>query len=66
MKTSELIKALRQLDDDGKLEVLIASDEEGNGFGTIGDESFDFIGDSYLTIYPYSVIDPFEDDFQEV
>ena len=63
MKTNELRKALRKLDEDGQVEVIMACDEEGNHFNTIDDESFDFIDNRYLVLYPAKEIDPFGDDF---
>ena len=64
MTTSELRKALRQLDDSGDVKVLVASDEEGNSFHEINEDcSFDWIGvggDEVLVIYPAAQYIPSE------
>jgi len=51
---SQLIEGLEQiLKDEGDREIVIASDEEGNSFGTIGVTSFGFDeDDKCLIIYP--------------
>jgi hypothetical protein len=56
MTTSELRKALRQLDESGEVRVLVASDDEGNSLHELNEDcSFDWIGeggDELLVIYP--------------
>lgn len=42
MKISECIKVLQRIEKErGDLKVYMSRDEEGNGFGTLSDKSFD-------------------------
>ena len=57
MKSAELVKLINRLDPDGKREVVISTDDEGNGFGVIDDKNdiatFETIRKGYLIIYPF-------------
>lgn len=54
MKVKDLIKLLKQQDQE--LKIVIASDEEGNGFGTITNDSLSdelVTTDGVLILYPW-------------
>lgn len=56
MKTEQLVTLLKELDPDGKREVVISSDDEGNSFGVIGTDdvsTFETIRKGYILIYPF-------------
>jgi hypothetical protein len=55
MKISELIKSLRELKKKfGDVPVLLSSDEEGNSYGTISEDSFGRDAtEKYIIIYPW-------------
>ena len=57
LTTSQLIKALKDVDPNGKRKVLLSSDEEGNAYGNI-DTKFSFSIDpnakDVLFIFPVS------------
>jgi hypothetical protein len=50
MKIKELISLLKQIDENKQ--VYLASDEEGNSFSTINEESI-AEDDKYIIIYPF-------------
>ena len=56
MTTAELIRALKELDPDGNMTVLVASDEEGNSFGYLNAQFSFGTGEldeqEILTLYP--------------
>lgn len=59
MKISKLIACLKSVKKQvGDKEVLIASDEEGNRFGTISEKSFSFDKENEsIKIYPSTQVD---------